>query len=112
MDFLPDAEFNKLFDRVSMTINLKGAGSPAEINRRLHQKIMEIKYEAGSDQLAQLRARKRIAPLKTLIFAGFGRRTINEAISNPQGEVALTLKFGKLRARAILLARARRRLRW
>lgn len=112
MDFLPDAEFNKLFNRVSMAINLRGAGSPAEINRRLHQKIIEIKYQAGSDPLSQLRARRCIAPLKTLIFAGFGRRTINEAISNPEGQVGLTIKHGREKANAILLARARRRLRW
>jgi hypothetical protein len=112
VDFIPDKEFHKIFNRISKIVDLEGAGTPGEINERLNQKINEYRYLPGKNQLALFRARSRIPELKKLIFAGFGRRTIDEAVSNPRGKVALTLKYGREKARDILLARARRRLRW
>lgn len=111
MDFIPDKEFHKVFNRVSKKVNLKGAGTPQEINRRLNWKIKEYSHVTGKTPLAQFCAKRRISDLKKLIFAGFGRRTIDEAVANPQEKVALTLKYGRKRAKDILLDRARRRLR-
>jgi hypothetical protein len=108
MDFLPDKEFHRVFDRISEKVDLRGAGTPAEINERLNRKIEEYKYLYGTNPLAQLQAESRIAPLRTLIFAGFGRRTIIEAIADPHGKVALTLKYGRKKARHILLKRTRK----
>lgn len=110
MDFIPDKEFHKIFNRVSKKVNLKGAGTPQEINRRLNRKIKEYSYLTGKTPLAQFRAKRRISDLKKLIFAGFGRRTIDEAVANPRGKVAFTLKYGREKARDILSDRARRRL--
>ena len=112
MDFLPDKEFHRIFDRVSKIVDLKGARTPQEINRRLNRKIKEGRYLPGKNQLALFRGRSRIPNLKRLIFAGFGRRAIDEAVSKPRGKVALTLKYGRKKAKDILLARARRRTRW
>ena len=108
---MPDKEFHKIFDRVSKIVNFKGAGTPQEIIRRLNRKIKEYSYPSGNTPLAQLRAKRRISDLENLISAGFARRTIDEAVANPQGEVALTLKHGRKKAKDILLNRARRRLR-
>ena len=110
MDFLPDKEFNKVFDRMSETIDLKGAGTPAEINARLNRKIQEIQYQFATNPLAQIQAESKIAPLRTLVFAGFGRRTIDEAIADQHGKIALTLKYGRQQARRILEKRSRKRL--
>jgi len=110
VDFIPDKEFHKLFNRVSRKVNLKGAGTPQEINRRLNWKIKEYSYLSGTTPLAQFRAKRRISDLENLISAGFGRRTIDEAVAKPRGKVALTLRYGRQRAKDILLARARRRL--
>ena len=112
MDFLADKEFHKLFDRISKIVDLKGAGTPQEINRRLNRKIKEYRYLPRKSQLAVFFARSRMPNLKKLIFAGFGRRTIDEAVANPRGKIALTLKYGREKARDILRKRARRRLRW
>lgn len=101
MDFLSDKEFHEIFDRVSAKVDLRGANSPEEVNRRLKQKIKEYPPRLSSGW---------ISFLKRLMFAGFGRRTIDQAIANPRGKVALTLKYGKEKAKDILLARARRRL--
>ena len=110
MDFIPDKEFHKIFNRVSKKVNLKGASTPEDVNRRLKQKIKEYSYLSGKTPLAQFRTKRRISHLKNLISAGFGRRTIDEAVANPRGKVALTLKYGREKARDILLHRARRRL--
>ena len=101
MDYLPDYEFNEIFDRVSKKVDLRGANSPKEVNRRLNQKIKEYPPRLSSGWTSFL---------KRLMFAGFGRRTIDEAVANPHGIIALTLKHGREKARDILLARARRRL--
>lgn len=110
MDFIPDKEFHRIFNRVSKKVNLKGAGTPQEINRRLNRKIEEYRYLSGTTPLAQFRVKRRISDLENLISAGFGRRTIDEAVAKPQGKVALTLKYGREKAKDILSARARRRL--
>jgi hypothetical protein len=101
VDFIPDKEFHKIFDRVSKIVDLKGADTPQEVNRRLNQKIKEYPPRISSGW---------ISFLKRLIFAGFSRRVIDQTISQPYGLVGLTLKHGRERARHILLARARRRL--
>ena len=103
MDFLSDSEFNSIFNRVSAKVDLQGANTPEEVNRRLHQKIKEFPPRLSGGWRSFL---------KRLMFAGFGRRTIDEAVSKPRGKVALTLKYGREKARDILLARARKRLRW
>lgn len=107
MDFIPDKEFHRIFDRVSKIVDLKGAGTPQEINERLNRKIKEGRYLPRRSQLGLFLARSRIPNLKRLIFAGFGRRTIDEGVARPQGIVALTLKYGREKAKDILLARAR-----
>jgi len=110
MDFIPDKEFHLIFDRVSRKVNLKGAGTPAEINERLRQKIEAYKLQRSRKRLNPKVAGRRISDLKRLIFAGFGRRTIDEAIANPQGKVALTLRYGWKGAKEILLERGRKRM--
>jgi len=107
-DHMPDKEFHELFDRISEKIDLKGASTPAEINQRLSGKIREYGHASGTSPFASFHVENRISRLKRLIFAGFGRRAISEAIANPHGIVALTLKYGKRRAREILLKRRRK----
>jgi len=108
-DFMPDKEFHPIFDRVSAVVDLKGAGTPAEINKRLREKIRAYETQEGK-RLNPVRTKRLISQLRGLMFAGFGRRTIDEAVANPQGKVALTLKYGREKAKDILLARARRRI--
>lgn len=110
MDFMPDKEFHPLFDRVSRKVDLEGAGTPAEINERLKEKIEVYAYLRKKKRLAPRAARRWISDLKRLMFAGFGRRTIDEAIANPRGEVALTLEYGRENAKEILLERKRKRI--
>ncbi len=110
LDFIPDKDFNIIFHRVSRKIDLKGAGTPAEINRRLKDKIYDYKALQKKRRLKPQVARRRISDLKKLIFRGFARRTIDEAVAHPQGKVALTLKYGRKEARKILLERGRKRI--
>lgn len=124
MDFMPDREFHPLFERVSKRVNLKGAGSPAEINERLTKKVKKDKEKismineairegyAKSGPLSRWKRKVKndIENTKQLIFQGFGRRTIDEAVARPTGRVALTLRYGNKKAKDILLERARERL--
>jgi hypothetical protein len=108
LDFIPDKEFHPLFDRTSRVVDFEGCGTARDINERLNQAIKEVKYECGTGPLAPLRARRQISNLKRLIFAGFARRAIDEAIAKPQGKIALTLKYGREGAKGILQERHRR----
>ena len=109
MDFMPDKEFHVIFNRVSRTIDLKGAGTPSEIHERLKNRIKI--YQRQEKELEKpIQAKKRISNLKKLIFSGFGRRTIDEAVAKPHGKVALTLRHGREKARDILLVRSRKRI--
>ena len=115
MDFLPDREFHPIFDRTSRKVNLKGAGSSAEINRRLILKSDGYKYLQKKKALhvfgiSEKEAKCGIRDLKKLIFRGFGRRTIDEAVARPRGKVALTLRYGRENAKDILLERSRKRI--
>jgi len=115
MDFLPDKEFHPIFDRVSRRVNLKGAGSPAEINSRLKLKIdgyknLKKKKALLVFEISKKEARLGIRDLKKLMFRGFGRRTIDEAIARPRGKVALTLIYGRENAKDILLERSQKRI--
>lgn len=102
MDFLPDIEFHPIFNRISKKINLQGCGTPEEINARLKRKINEYKAIYGITPIAQFQGENKVAGLRTLVAAGFGRRTIDEAMARPRGKVALTLKHGREKALRIL----------
>lgn len=106
MDSLKDKEFNEIFERISITVDLKGCRTAEDINRRLRQKIRENSYLAGPKILALLHAKNRNSFLERLI-PGFSRRVIDAAIANPRGQEALTLKFGRKKAKDILLDRER-----
>jgi hypothetical protein len=108
MDSLKDKEFNEIFERISMTIDLKGCRTPQDINRRIRRRIQKESYVAGPRILALLRATNQKSALERLI-PGFGQRTIDEAYANPKGEVALTLKYGRRKAKDILANRERTR---
>lgn len=110
MDFLPDKEFHKAFDRISSKVNLKGATTASEINDRLKHKIFEIRSEYAPTPISYFQAEKRIAPLKSLIFSGFGRRAIDDAIAKPTGLVALTLKYGRAYAKHAVENRKKKRI--
>jgi len=98
LDFMPDREFHPLFDRTSKRVNLQGCETPEEINARLIRRIKEQKAIYGNTPLSPFQGENKVAGIRTLINAGFGRRTIDEAMARPRGKVALTLKYGRDKA--------------
>jgi hypothetical protein len=102
MDFMPDAEFHPIFDRISKRINLQGCGTAEEINARLKQRIKEHKAIYGNTPISQFQGENKVAGLRTLIASGFGRRCIDEAMAHPRGKVSLTLKYGRDKALRII----------
>jgi len=109
-----DIEFHAIFDRVSKVVDLKGAYSVAEINRRLEQYFLALEDE----RLRRVGQGRRVPKhtlsnqeqmLKLLRRNRFASRVIAELIANPEGKVALTIRYGRKRAKEILLRRARER---
>lgn len=99
-DFLPDYEFRDIFCRVATKVDLRGANTPQEVNQRLLRNI-----NAYPPRLSQ----GWISFLSKLI-PSIGRRTIDEAIAQPRGIVALTLKYGKKTADRLLSEQSRKRI--
>lgn len=109
-----DIEFHAIFDRVSRVVDLKGAYSVAEINRRLEQYFLALEDERLKRIAQGRRAAKRILSnqeqtLKLLKRNRLASRVIAELIANPEGKVALTIRYGKKKAKEILLRRTRER---
>jgi len=100
LDFLFDYEFRQIFNRISEKVDLRGANTPEEVNRRLHQKINEYPSRLSSGWISFFRK----------LIPSFGRRTIDQVIAKPSGIVALTLKYGRKTARRISLEQARNKL--
>ena len=93
---------------------MKGAYSVAEINRRLEQYFLALEDERLKRIVQGRRVPKRILSdqeqmLKLLKRNRFASRVIAEIIANPEGKVALTIRYGRKRAKEILLRRARER---
>lgn len=109
MDFLPDHEFNQVFDRISKKIDLQGCANAQEVHSRLKTRIHEYRM-IYSTPLRALQNDSKISVLRNLIAAGFGRRTIDEAIANPRGTVALTLKYGREKALRIIEKRKQKHI--
>lgn len=65
-------------------------------------KIREDKSIYGNTPIAQFQGEDKVAGLRTLIAAGFGKRVIDEAVARPRGKVALTLKYGRDKALRII----------
>ena len=108
MDFMPDIEFHKVFNRISKRINLKGCNTPEEINVRLKKKIYEIKVTHATP-IGALQVGGKIISLRTLIYRGFARRAIDDAGAYPRGKIALTLRFGRNKALEIIEKRKHKR---
>jgi hypothetical protein len=97
MDFMPDKEFHDLFDRKSRVVDFKGCRTEADVNGKLRQKGNTIRHRASANPLEKLKAASEADRHYRLIPA-FGKRVIDEAISNPNGLIALTLKHGRKKA--------------
>jgi hypothetical protein len=109
LDSLTRTEFNALFERICLYINIQGCFDPEAIDERM-KKARQNNYhrlkEARSKALRR-RLKKAIQNNRTLEERGFSHRVIEEAQINPRGKVALTLRYGLKRAKEILLRRRR-----
>jgi hypothetical protein len=109
MDSISSYEFHKTFDRVSSRINLQGKTSANAIDRSLVNARENAKYYYRKTTNPRLRAhyKNAIIGYGSLLHYRFSDRTIKEAIKNPNGIVAMTLKYGKIEAKRRILAQKR-----
>lgn len=114
MDSIPSYEFHKIFDRISQTVNLKGKFSAEEIEEelvRVRNACKRMAERAETRERQVLYNSKKVA-IDKLIEYGFAGRVIAEARADPEGKVALTLRYGYEEARKRLLAQARTKIRF
>jgi hypothetical protein len=113
MDSVTRYEFHKIFDRVSENIDLKGRTSALAIELKLKdvRDRSKAKFKIYKASAKRVEAGRRAEWLDTLIEHDFAGRTIFEAIRNPRGMIALTLKHGRQEARQRILAQRRAELR-
>lgn len=78
MDSLTRTEFDNLFKRIALYVNVKDAYSPEDIDNRM-------------DEARKITHSKQ---LRTLQHRGFPDRVFEEAVRRPRGIEALTIRFG------------------
>jgi hypothetical protein len=114
MDRISSFEFFRIFDRVSDTVDLSGKFTVAEIEREL-AKVRDYcarKYQEAESTRERARFKTDMVSFNNLILYGFADRTIREALKNPNGIIAMTLRFGKAWARRRILAQRRTQTRY
>lgn len=113
MDSIPSYEFHKIFRRVSYDVDLKGASTPDDIDRRLEKAQDNFREEAREARSESERKRLygKARAIENLQSKGFAEATIKEALRNRYGIVNLTLRFGRKKAEEMKLALERARLR-
>jgi hypothetical protein len=128
MDSIPDREFSKIYDRVSEYIDLAGCVSVEDIEDRMIDAI-ELMRKAGRKAKKTSTRKKwygrakllmtlgrdgvpaRSKELKGKTRVGFATRTAEYVMLHPRSRIALTLTYGKEKARKIMNERLRKRLR-
>jgi len=128
MDSLTDPDFVDLFDRVAEYLDLEACKTKEDIEYEMIGAISIMRRGVRKAKRASTRKKwggrikllrilgKNGVPatsekLKGKIRMGFARRTIKYAKSHPRSRLALTLKYGKEKARKILGKRLQKRLR-
>ena len=113
MDSESSFEFHKIFKRVSGLIDLQGKFSAEKIEKALIRVVKKCKRQRRkADTISERKKLKRdVISIKRLVEHGFPKRVIREAIINPNGIVAYTLRFGKDEAEKRILAQKRSEIR-
>ena len=126
MDSIPDRQFMYIFDRVTAYIDLKDCETPEDIEERVSQAIyfMRTIVRKAKKKSTRKKWRSIIRRTRSLIREGvpakspklkgktrmgFQTRAVEHAMLHPRRAIALTLFYGKKRARRILRERARRK---
>lgn len=115
MDKLPRREYNDIFRRAAVDVNMHGCKSARAIKQRMIFAEEQLKkYALHARQKGEKKAeiylwgiRKKIRVLRR---QGFAERAIDEATENPNDDVGLTLRYGLKKALEINRRRAERRL--
>lgn len=113
MDNITRYEFHKIFDRVTDSVDLGGCLGALAIENKLKE---ARDWSRTKSKISKTKARRvkfggRAEWLDTLIEHDFAGRAIFEASRNSHGLIALTLKYGKKKARERILAQKRAELR-
>jgi len=111
LDTIPDREFMGIFARVTAWIDMEGATTREEINRRFEASLKGTDYLERRGYLSMKAAANRRIKMKSLLSAknpDFATRTIMEARRHPDGFVNLTLHYGRDKAFTMRIDRMKR----
>lgn len=114
MDSIPSYEFHEIFDRTTDVLDLEGKGTVSEIERALWRvrEYCRRRYQRAETSRERARFKTAAVNYDNLLRYGFARRVIREAVSDPNGVIASTLRFGKIEARRRILAQRTTRTRF
>ena len=98
LDTIPDREFMGIFMRASYNIDLEGAYTPEEVNRRIRAAVEGLRVLGERGYMNEKTANRKSTSLAKLVTADFGTRVVSEARRHPDGIVSLTLRHGRERA--------------
>lgn len=101
MDSIPSYEFHRIFEQVSDDIDLTGKTTAVQIERELvkNREYCLRKYERATSAKERAMYITYAVRFNQLIEQGFAERTIREASKDPNGFIAVTLKYGISAAR-------------
>lgn len=114
MDSISSYEFHTIFDRTTISVDLQGKVSVQSINEELWKARHKCKrkYLEAQNAYERTKYRNAVARYSNLIQNGFAKRTIKEALIEPDGFIANTLLFGRAEAKRRLDAQRRSRMRF
>lgn len=114
MDSIPSYEFHAIYNRVSSYIDLQGKVTEQAINEELWKARGKCKklYLEAENVYERTKYRNAVTGYGNLIQNGFARRTIKEALIEPDGFIANTLLFGRAEAKRRQQAQRRSRMRF
>ena len=109
MDSVPEREFLGIYDRLHFPT--EGIGSPREFNERMTSEIKRCIREKNETKSEGRRKylQRCITRLRNLRSSEFAIRVFEEIYSDPNGYIALSVKYGKPEAKRILLHRFRKK---
>lgn len=93
-DFMPDKEVHKKFIRICYDVDVQGALTPDELDRRLKDAAEMLRFLGKRGYVDAERANRNANNLEKVVGTGFSPRVISIAKTHPYGIINLTLNYG------------------
>lgn len=107
-DFMPDKEVHKKFIRICYDVDVKGALTPDELDRRIKDAAETLRFLGKRGYMDAERANRNADNLEKVVGTSFSPRVISIARRHPYGIINLTLNYGPKEAVKMVMEHERR----